>query len=68
MNVTVKLLRNNETRKIKLKSGSKAEDVLKKMNLRPDTVIIMCEKQPIPVDEEIKEGQDLTILQVSSGG
>jgi len=68
VNVTVKLLRNNETRKIKLKSGSKAEDVLKKMNLRPDTVIIMCEKQPIPVDEEIKEGQDLTILQVSSGG
>jgi len=68
VNITVKLSRNNETKKIQIESGSKAEDVLKKINLKPDTVIIMYNDHPIPIDEEIKDGQELTILQVSSGG
>lgn len=68
MNITVKLSRNNETKKIQIKNGSKAEDVLKKINLKPDTVIIMRNNQPIPIDEELTDDQELTILQVSSGG
>jgi len=68
VNVTVKLSRNNETKKIELEPGSKAEDILKKINLKPDTVIIMHNDKPMPIDEELKDGQELTILQVSSGG
>ncbi len=68
MNITVKLSRNNETKKIQIENGSKAEDVLKKINLKPDTVIVMCDNKPIPIDEELTEGQKLAILQVSSGG
>ena len=68
MNITVKISRNNETKNIQIGNGSKAEDVLKKIDLKPDTVIIMCDNKPIPIDEEIIDGQELTILQVSSGG
>ena len=68
MDITVTLSRNNETKKIQLDNGSKAEDMLKKIDLKPDTVIIMCNNQPIPIDEELVDGQELMILQVSSGG
>jgi len=68
VNITVKLPRNNETKKIQIENGSKGEDVLKKINLKPDTTIIICDNHPIPIDEEIKDGQELTILQVSSRG
>ena len=68
MDVTVKLSRNNEVKKIQLETGSRGKDVLKKINLKPDTVIIMRDNHPIPIDEEIKDGQELTILKVSSGG
>ena len=68
MNVTVKLSRNNETKKIQIENGSTAEDILKKINLKPDTTIVIYNNKPIPIDEEIKEGQEITILQVSSGG
>ena len=68
MNITVKLSRNNKTKKIKLVNGSKVEDVLKKIKLKPDTVVTMYKNQPIPIDEELTDGQELTILQVSSGG
>jgi sulfur carrier protein ThiS len=66
--VTVKLSRNNETKNIQLGNGSDLEDVLKKLNLKPDTVIIMNDNKPVPIDEEIKDGEEFTILQVSSGG
>ncbi len=68
VNITVKLSRNNETKNIQLEKGSKAKDVLKKINLKPDTVIIMIDNKPIPIDEKIADGQELTVLQVSSGG
>ena len=68
MNITLKLSRTNEIRNIELQTKSTVNDVLKKINLKPDTAIIMCKNQPIPIDEEVTDGQELTILQVSSGG
>ena len=68
MEITLKLSRNNETKKIDLQSKSIAEDALKKINLKPDTVVVLRKNRPIPIDEELKDGQILTILQVSSGG
>jgi sulfur carrier protein ThiS len=66
--IKVKLSRSNETREINLESGSTVEDVLNKINLKPDTVIVINKFKPIPIDDEIKDGEELTILQVSSGG
>jgi len=68
MNIKVKISRTNETKEISLEKGLTVEDVLKKINLKPDTVIIINKSKPIPIDEEIKDGEELTIIQVSSGG
>ena len=68
MNITVKLTRTNKEKQIKIKDESKIEDVLNKLGLKPDTVIILHKNQPLPIDEELIDGQKLTILQVSSGG
>ncbi len=68
MDITVKLSRNNETKKVNLEQDSKVEDLLKKINLKPDTVIAMHGDKPIPIDEELTDGQEIIILQVSSGG
>ena len=68
MKIRVNLSRNNETMDIEIQTGSTVNDVLKKINLKPDTVIVMDKDKPIPIDDVVVDGQNLTILQVSSGG
>jgi len=68
MKIKIKLSRTNENKEIELQTGSTVNDVLKKINLKPDTVIVMSNDKPVPVDEEVVDGQDFTIVQVSSGG
>ena len=68
LNISIKILRSNETKQIKIKEKSKVIDVLEKFKIKPDTVITTLENKPIPIDEKLKDGQELTILQVSSGG
>ena len=68
LNITIILSKNKEKRKLEFKKVLTVEQVLKKLNLKPDTVIVMSKNRPVPIDEEIKEGQELIILQVSSGG
>ena len=68
MKITVKILPENSTREINLKSGSKVYDLLKKIQLRPDALIVLKGNTPIPVDDLLDEVQELSILQVASGG
>ena len=68
MNITVKISRTNETKTIDLKKGSTIQDLLNKINMKPDTLIVMNENKPIPIDDEINNGDELTIIQISSGG
>jgi len=66
--VTVELVRSKEIKKIELEKGSIVEDLLKKMNLKPDTLIIMNGDNPIPINDQLRDKQKLTIIQVASGG
>jgi len=68
MKITVKIMPENSIKEVDLKSGSKVYDVLKKINLRPDALIVLKGNTPIPVDEILDEEQELSILQVASGG
>ena len=68
MNIIIKLSRTKEKRKVEFEMALTVEQVLKKLNLKPDTVIVMSKNSPVPIDDKIKDGQELTILQVSSGG
>jgi len=66
--ITVKISRANKTKTIDLEKGSTIQDVLTKVDMKPDTLIVMNGNKPIPIDEEIQGGEELTIIQVSSGG
>jgi sulfur carrier protein ThiS len=66
--ITVKLSRTNEIKKIEIEKGSNVEQILRKINLKPDTVVVMSGDKPVPIDDKITDKQELTIIQVSSGG
>ncbi len=68
MKVTAKILRSNNTKKIDLKSGSTVINLLEKLNMKPDTLIVMKDNSPIPIDDRLNDGDKLTIILVSSGG
>ena len=68
MKITVKISRTNEIKNIDLAKGSTIQDVLNKINMKPDTLIVMNKNKPIPIDEKLKDGEKFTIFQVSSGG
>lgn len=68
MKIRVKLSRSNQVKELDLKDNSTSQDVLKELDLKPDTVIIIYKDRPIPIDEELKKNAQLTIIQVSSGG
>ncbi|MFW6121207.1 MAG: MoaD/ThiS family protein [Petrotogales bacterium] len=68
MKIKVKILSEDSTEEIDLKSGSKVYDLLKKIHLRPDTLIVLKDSTPIPVDDTLDDGQELSIINVASGG
>ena len=68
MKIKVKLARTNEIKKLDLETESTVHDAIKKINLKPDTVIVMNKNKPIPIDDKLEDGEELTIIQVSSGG
>ncbi len=68
MRIIVKIFPDNLTKKIILSSGSRVNDLLKKINLRPDDIIVLKGNTPIPVDDILYEEQELSILKVASGG
>jgi len=68
MKVFVEIKPDNVIKEIEIKSGSKINDLIKKINLKPDMLIVLNDSVPIPVDENLIDGQRLCILKVASGG
>lgn len=68
MKITVKIKRKNETKHVELKEQSTIQELLEKINIKPDSVIVMSQNKPVPIDDTLVDGQELTILQVASGG
>jgi len=68
LEIKAKISRTKEARKINVEKGSTVGYLLKKIKLNPDMLIVMSGNRPIPVDDVLSEGQELTIIEVSSGG
>jgi sulfur carrier protein ThiS len=66
--IRVKISRNDKIKEIKINKYSTVLTLLSKLNLKPDTVIVMRDDMPIPIDETLTNNQELSIIQVSSGG
>jgi sulfur carrier protein ThiS len=68
MKIRVKLIPQNISQEIEIKKGSTIIDLLRTIHRRPDSVIVLKNKTPVPVDDVIPDDQELLIIQVASGG
>jgi len=68
MKILVKTLPDNNSKELEIKSGSKIIDLLNRISLKPDSIIVLKDTSPVPVDDSIIEEQELTIIKVASGG
>lgn len=69
MIIKVKLLpQEKKFKNVTLKDGSRGQELLDKLGLAPDAHILARERDPIPLDEELKEGEEISVIQVISGG
>ena len=68
MKITVNILPDNTATEVVASSNSTILELLKKMKLRPDAIIVLREKIPIPIDEVVGKTKELQIVKVASGG
>jgi sulfur carrier protein ThiS len=69
MIVTLHLLpTRKETRRLNLEKGATAEGAIRALGLYPDQWIPVREDTPIPLDEELRDGDELKLIAVVSGG
>jgi sulfur carrier protein ThiS len=69
MKVKVEIQPDNKVIDIDIdKDSAIVTDVLLKLNIKPDTVIVIKKNIPIPIDENIENGDKLKIIRVASGG
>ncbi len=57
-----------ERRIIELKRGATAESAIRALGLYPDGWIPVRGDEPIPLDEPLKDGDELKLIAVVSGG
>ena len=68
MMIKITMIPSNMKKDIDMKPGSTVSDLLEKLRLKPDTVIILRNSIPVPVDDVITDMEELKIVQVASGG
>ncbi len=69
MDIKVKLLPGEkEDLDVEVADGANCLDILDKLDLSPDAHIVAREGDPIPIDEKLKNGEQIEIIKVVSGG
>ncbi len=53
---------------IEVPEGSQVSTVVKELDHHVDSVIVLSDGEPIPLDDKVEENMDLKILPVVSGG
>jgi len=68
MKVQVELLPSKESKSIELEVGSTGMNLVRALGLSPDVHILFRGDRPIPIDDEIREGESIKVVNVVSGG
>ena len=68
MKITLTISPDTTKKEVTIPRGSQVLDLLHKIQLKPDTLIVLRGNTPIPIDEVLDEEQELRILRVASGG
>jgi sulfur carrier protein ThiS len=56
------------TRSLELEEGSTAIDAIRAMGLFPDAWIPLNDDRPVPLDHVLKDGDEIRLIAVVSGG
>ncbi len=68
MIMEVSLTFSGKEHEVPFVKGDTVSDILKKVEINPETVIVKRKNTIIPDDEEIKDGDSLYVLKIVSGG
>ncbi len=68
MQVGIKILAGGVLEKtIEVEEGSTYSDILAELGINPETVVVMVEGRPVPIDD-IVDSSRIDILRIVSGG
>jgi len=62
------MIPSNIQKNIEIIMGSTVNDLLTKIQVKPDTVIVLKNNTPVPVDDILSDAKELRIIRVASGG
>jgi sulfur carrier protein ThiS len=68
LQVTVTFARTNQSKTVSLQKDATIQHLLEHLRLKPDTCLTLINNKPIPLDDNLDDGQNVTILEVTSGG
>ena len=68
MKIQIKLPRKKDGKTITIKGDTSIKEILINISIKPDTCLTLINNKPVPIDTIIKEGEKLTLLEVTSGG
>jgi sulfur carrier protein ThiS len=68
MKIKITRVPQETTTVVDCEKGETVQDMLKRLHLRSDAVIVIRGSHPIPEDDTLQDEQELKILQVASGG
>lgn len=68
LKIHITILPKNLKQIVDIKKGQTISDLLKKLNLHPDNIIILRDNTPVPDDEVITDDKEFTLIEVASGG
>jgi sulfur carrier protein ThiS len=69
MKISVQFMpEKNDIPDMEIAQGAICLDVLNKLGLSPDAHIVTRKGEPIPIDERLKDGEQIEIIKVVSGG
>jgi len=66
--IKVEATYKGEKRILLFAKGSNVEDVLRSLHLYIDAHIVTISNHPVPSTHKLREGEELKIIQVASGG
>ncbi len=68
MQVRIKILAGGVLEKtIEVEEGSTYSDILAELGINPETVVVMVEGRPVPIDDVVDSSR-IDILKIVSGG
>jgi len=68
LQVRIKILAGGALEKtIEIEEGSTYSDILAELGINPETVVVMVEGRPVPIDDFVDSSQ-IDILKIVSGG